>query len=238
MKKLNISISEEINKKNNTQMKLISERDVPLNFFKISQLDINEKNILEEILLRNAQKNVDISIDLKELTKITGEVKSITSQAILLHAQMIKKTQSLLKNYNDNAFTSWLIHTYGNRQTPYNFLQYYELYNNLQDTPLKEKLHAMPKQAAYALASRVGTIEKKQNFILKCSGESKNSILSKLRGEFPLTQRDKRKQNFSEKIITSLTGILQEIDIKNWKPSKYEVKTIEELIKKLTSLLS
>src|ERR1700677_3684402 len=64
--------------------------------------------------------------DLEALTAITSEVKAITNQAVILHGERIKRAQEILKKYRDGAFTAWLFATYGNRQTPYNFLQYYE----------------------------------------------------------------------------------------------------------------
>ena len=54
-----------------------------------------------------------------------------------------KERKTILKNYRDGAFSAWLIATYGNRQTPYNFLQYYELY-----ITLPEHLHLQTRRDA------------------------------------------------------------------------------------------
>jgi len=90
-----------------------------------------KENICE--ILEKFQEYVgyDKEKDLKALLDITQEIKAITNQAVILHGERIKKAQKILKNYKEGAFTSWLISTYGNRQTPYNFLQYYDLYTSV-----------------------------------------------------------------------------------------------------------
>ena len=84
--------------------------------------------------------------DLEFLTTITSEVKAINNQAIILHGERIKQcTRTFLTKYRDGAFSAWLISTYGNRQTPYNFLQYYEFYQSL-NLELQKRMDDMPRQ--------------------------------------------------------------------------------------------
>lgn len=70
----------------------------------------------------------NLTLDLAELSLITSEVKAINNQAAILHGERIKKAQTLLKSYQEGAFSAWLNATYGNRQTPYNLMQYYEFF--------------------------------------------------------------------------------------------------------------
>jgi hypothetical protein len=153
-------------------------------------LSDEEKDGLHELLARYSDHEPK-SQDLQQLCQLTVEVKAITKQALLLHGERIKRAQALLKNYKEGAFSSWLIRTYGNRQTPYNLLLYYELHLQLpQET--KNKLDLLPKQAVYTLASREGSLETKVRLIESYKGESKEEMLQLIRNRFPLKSEDKR----------------------------------------------
>ncbi len=172
--------------------------------FRVSALNEKEKSTIEEIL-KNFRQNdsYDVEGDLRSLVMITSEVKAITNQAVILHGERIKKAQEILRNYQDGAFTAWLFATYGNRQTPYNFLQYYEFYT-VMPTSLHPVLDQMPRQAIYSLASRSGSLEKKQDLVRRYSGQPKKEFLQIIREEFPLSEDDKRLPHFSSHAINFL----------------------------------
>jgi hypothetical protein len=164
--------------------------------FRVTALSEPEKNALEEILKSFRQTETDdVDGDLKALVAITSEVKAITNQAVILHGERIKKAQEILKKYRDGAFTAWLYTTYGNRQTPYNFLQYYEFYSIMPAT-LHPKIDQMPRQAIYTLASRAGEIERKQDLVNSYAGQPKQELLKLIRQMFPLSDDDKRLPDF------------------------------------------
>ncbi len=173
--------------------------------FKVSELSDKEQEQLR-FLLEEYGEGQDIGQDFTSLSAITSEVKAINNQAAILHGERIKKAQELLKKYREGAFTFWLIQTYGNRQTPYNFLQYYELYQSLPHI-LLSKLDEMPRQAAYTLASRTGPFELKKEIIQNYGGETKQVLLEQIRRAFPLNQRDKRGQKYGEIFVKSLKRI-------------------------------
>jgi hypothetical protein len=118
-------------------------------------------------------------------------VKAIANQAVILHGERIKRAQEILKKYRDGAFTGWLYATYGNRQTPYNFLQYYEFYTTMPSA-MHPLIDQMPRQAVYSLASRSGSIERKEAIVKSYSGKAKQELLKLIRIEFPLAEDDKR----------------------------------------------
>ncbi|CRX37502.1 CT583 family protein [Estrella lausannensis] len=178
--------------------------------FHTVELTEGEKLKLEEILSVHAGDGENISEDLKRLSSITSEVKAITTQAILLHGERIKKAQDLLKRYKEGAFTAWLIATYGNRQTPYNFLQYYEFVERIPPQ-LKMQVDKMPKQAVYTLASRNGPQEMKEKLVLEWKGESKENLLRAIREMFPLSETDKRAASPADGVISSLQKTLQQL---------------------------
>lgn len=172
--------------------------------FRVAALNEKEKSTLEEILVSfRKSETYDVATDLNALMMITSEVKAITNQAVILHGERIKRAQDILKTYRDGAFTAWLFATYGNRQTPYNFLQYYEFYSVLPQA-LHVKLDQMPRQAIYTLASRAGSMERKEEIVRSYAGQPKLELLKMIRQEFPLSEDDKRLPNFSSHAISFL----------------------------------
>ena len=164
--------------------------------FRVTPLNEQEKVELQTILQSHRHSDAyDIDGDLKTLSAITSEVKAITNQAVILHGERIKKAQELLKKYRDGAFTAWLYAIHGNRQTPYNFLQYYEFYTITPQT-LHPKIDQMPRQAVYSLASRNGDLDRKLEIVKSYAGQPKQELLKIIRQEFPLDETDKRVPHF------------------------------------------
>jgi hypothetical protein len=175
--------------------------------FSVTELSETEKGFLEKILHEFSNGKDDISQDLGTLVSLTSEVKAINNQAALLHGERIKKAQSLLITYREGAFSAWLIAAYGNRQTPYNLLQYYEFHEALPKE-LRTRVETMPRQAVYTLASRDGPLEKKQALVAKYNGETKTELLTLIRSEFPLSDKDKRKQDLGDVLVKDLKKIV------------------------------
>lgn len=205
--------------------------------FKINKLNDNEREALSNILqnFREEEKQSNIDQDLQNLITITAEVKAITNQAVILHGERIKKAQEILKNYKEGAFSLWLVNTYGNRQTPYNFMQYYDFYMQMPQT-LRPQIDTMPRQAIYTLASRNGDLEKKQEIIQSYQGQPKQELLSIIRKLFPLPEEDKRQPNLAEQIISSLKRVNSLFTHPLFKPTDEQKQTIEKLLNKFKDL--
>lgn len=161
--------------------------------FESQDLSDKEKSDLRDLLTRYQTKGSSVSLekDFDSLKELHVEVKAITKQAIILHGERIEKAQTILKSYKDGAFSAWLVQTYGNRQTPYNLLQYYSLWKRLNEGE-KEKLEEIPRQAIYTLASRDVDFEQKLSFIRSYKGQTKQELLEMIRCSFPLNDRDRR----------------------------------------------
>ena len=203
--------------------------------FHTVELSLKEKDKLEEILRAHQEPKKNIEDDLKKLAFITSEVKAITTQAIILHGERIKKVQEILMNYREGAFTAWLVATYGNRQTPYNFLQYYEFVEKM-GASLKLQIDQMPKQAIYTLASRTGPIELKKKLVIDWKGETKEDLLRAIREMFPLSQKDQRAGSPGNSLILSLRKTL--FAIKRKPPLKaHEKKEIVRLLDEIKKSL-
>lgn len=205
--------------------------------FNITDISTHEKEALEHILHEYSHGTENISGDLTSLISITCEVKAITNQAILLHGERIKKAHKILTTYKDGAFSAWLMTIYGNRQTPYNFLQYYEFFN-LMPPLLHPKIELMPRQAIYTLASREGSLNQKQTIVENYKGESKQEVLNLIREIFPLDDSDKRKQNPGETTIQMLRRLQNNLSKKSLRLTKNQKEEIVELLKTLQEFVS
>lgn len=178
--------------------------------FSVAELSLQEKESLEGILRNYSNPEQEIRSDLDLLISLTSEVKAINNQAALLHGERIKKAHEILIHYRNGAFTAWLMAAYGNRQTPYNFMQYYEFYKSIPQQ-LRPQIELMPRQAVYVLASREGSLKEKQVIVEKYQGETKEEMLKLIRHTFPLAQEDKRKQKVGKALIYDLQQIYQQI---------------------------
>ena len=205
--------------------------------FRISALNDKEKADLEFILKSFRTSDAyDVEIDLTALTAITSEVKAITNQAAILHGERIKRAQEILKKYKDGAFTAWMFAIYGNRQTPYNFLQYYEFYSAMPQ-PLHPKIDQMPRQAVYTLASRQGAQEKKEEIVRNYNGQPKQELLQIIRLQFPLAEDDRRHPNYASHAIAMLKRAREMIKNPLCVPSNEEKGQLKTLLAQLNVLL-
>lgn len=244
MSQVNRLISERLTKNNHSsKMSALAKQSASGNLtsfsgiFSVGELNENEKDFLAGILREYGTGKEDFEDDLLNLSSITSEVKAINNQAAILHGERIKKARSILMDYQEGAFTAWLIAAYGNRQTPYNFLQYFEFYEKLPKT-LRPRIEAMPRQAIYTLASRDAPLEKKQRFVETYQGETKRELLIKIREMFPLEKEDKRRQNFGESTIQQLKRMSLFLERKNVTISRSQKAMIYDLLDNLREIVS
>lgn len=200
--------------------------------FSVNELTEKEKAYLENLLQHYQIDPSQLSQDFTSLASITSEVKAINNQAAILHGERIKKAQTILTRYKDGAFTSWLMAAYGNRQTPYNFLQYYEFYEKLPK-PMRPLIETMPRQAIYTLASREAPLEKKQEFIESFQGETKAELLMKIRTYFPLEEKDKRGANLGESTLKAFKKACTQLFSFSHKLSQAQKSEINRLLNDL-----
>lgn len=205
--------------------------------FGTTELSPSEKEILERILNEYSDSAQDIEDDLKKLLEISAEVKAINHQAALLHGERIKKAHRILTHYREGAFTAWLLATYGNRQTPYNFFQFYEFYTALPNT-LHPTLEIMPRQAIYTLASREGDFQKKQTIIEQYNGETKDELLEIIREAFPLRGDDRRRRNRGETILHELKLFYSSIAKAKSSLTKKQKSAIQDLLSSIQEMVS
>jgi hypothetical protein len=166
-------------------------------------------HLLHDFLEGSTPQDDKIAEDYQTLSRITSEIKSISNQSILLHGERIKKAQQLLKGYKEGAFSAWLVATYGNRQTPYSMLQYYELYHILPD-PVRPLIEHLPKKAAYTLASRDGSLEEKVDIIREYKGERQRDVILLIQKKFPCAEYDKRRRPTS--LVSEIEKLVRQLE--------------------------
>lgn len=205
--------------------------------FKLGEVSDKEKKELESLLLKYASEDDDdISSDLNSLLSITSEVKAIQNQAAILHGERIKKAQEILKKYKEGAFTAWMLSTYGNRQTPYNFLQYYEFFKAMPKV-LHPQIELMPRQAIYTLASREVPLEEKEKIIRSYKGESKEELLFLIRNKFPLEEGDKRGENKAQFALQTLERLVTTFERHKVHLEPSQKQKLSSLLKRLITLI-
>jgi hypothetical protein len=204
--------------------------------FRITPLNEKEKEALSSLLAQYKDEKQEIGEDLFQLSALTAEVKAINNQAVILHGERIKKAQEILKKYRDGAFSAWLIAAYGNRQTPYNFLQYYELYSALPEK-LHAKLDEMPRQAVYSLASRKADSTQKQLIVQNYQGEPKQELLKLIRETFPLAESDRRAQDLGNAALSQLNRLKSQLSTSAFIPTPKQKSEIFQILKELQLLI-
>lgn len=207
------------------------------NAFNATPLDQNEESIIQNILEHYKNDEGETTNDLKNILTITSEIRAISNQAALLHGQRIKKAQQILRNYREGAFSAWLLAAYGNRQTPYNFLQYYDFCTSLPHQ-LREKLDRMPKQIVYILASRKGTLEEKETIVKNYNGQAKGEILEEIRKTFPLKENDLRAKTRSKTFLETIRKLHKQIASSNLNLNEEELLEFTHILEEIKTLLS
>ncbi|MCH9610104.1 MAG: hypothetical protein S4CHLAM81_01880 [Chlamydiales bacterium] len=238
MVKLSSILQQRFKKKEKAKMASLAEKSSSGDLaafsgvFQVNDISAKERADLRDLLEKYEDATSDTAEDLQQLSQITCEVKAINNQAAILHGERIKRAQTLLKKYKEGAFTAWLLTTYGNRQTPYNFLQYFEFHSKIPKA-LHGKMEEMPRQAVYTLASREGEIEKKEEMVRNYSGQTKQEMILEIRTAFPLGEKDGRRENIPEMGIKALKRVLSQLERPDVHFTEDQKERLAELLNKI-----
>jgi hypothetical protein len=202
--------------------------------FIVAPLTSEEDTEIQLILFGESAANTatdeQVSHAHKALVDITTQIRAIERQNVLLHGERIRKAQEILKPYKDGAFTKWLVVAYGNRQTPYRILQYYEFFQSLSGE-VRQLMQAMPKKAAYALAARNGDQEKKIEIIKGHHADKPENIIKLVQETFPLDSGDRRKRKDDDTAsLDIIYSVLKKLRKRNGNLSPLTLSRIEGLI--------
>ena len=212
----------------------------PMIAIPITELTDKEKRTIQKILVDNNRPEVipesKVSEHVEQLTNITKQIKSIAAQSVLLHGERISQAHKILANYREGVFTKWLLATYGNRQTPYSMLRYYELYQSApQET--QSMIEAAPKKCVYALASREIDQDKKLEFIKNNCNKSQGDFLMLIQSTFPTAQTNRRESVKNTSTIKSMDNLLIKLKSGAQYLNQTNKAEIERLIRHLQKLI-
>lgn len=207
-----------------------------------SRLSDAEEEALQQLLYDFFDPSLNdeeqIHRDLRALCNIGAEVRAIAHQSLLLQGERIQQAQKILKRYREGAFTQWLIATYGNRRTPYSYLQYYEFYQQLPTTALKTKMESMPRQAAYALASRPGEVEEKAEIVEAYQGQPQRELIALIQERFPNNAGDQRSNKLRHlNTLRSMHKLCEQLPSQRTALTYAEKESILRLIERLKQMI-
>lgn len=177
--------------------------------------------------------------DLKELSQITSEVRSIQKQGIILVGERVQKVKNIFQKYPvfEKLFTKWVSFAFGSIKTAYNALSFYELYQQLPDDQLKQKFKSMPAKTSYILASRKGEIDDKISIIEAYDGQTHDEVFETIQEKFPLQESDKRKSDHQDRIIKKIANMTNYLTRSDKKFNKTNQEMVLRIIEQLTNLL-
>jgi hypothetical protein len=250
MSKLNekaLSLFEKNSKQgeNNFQESFEVNKAQPLNnfnaIFGIAKLSKNEEETLQQILLDNVEEEKvsqkQLNQDLHALVEITSQIRAIDRQGILLHGERIERAKDLLKLYKYGAFSAWLRTAYGNRQTPYSILQYFQLYKEVPKD-VQPLIQAMPRKAVYQLAARAGSLHKKIDIVKKYYDQPQSEIITVIQESFPLQSNKQPERKMDEGLIDTIRHCLTKLLVRKTKLSDQNKEALSDIKHLLEQILA
>lgn len=203
-----------------------------------AELTQSEKIAIQKILaddyLPGKIPESHVEQHVQQLTRITMQIKSIRVQSALLHGERIKEAQNLLANYKEGAFSKWLMSVYGNRQSPYNMLRFYEFHQSAskETRPLIE---SAPKKAIYLLASCKADQNTKLDFIQKHATASQSDLVLLIRETFQPPKKVNQ-ESIIRTIVDKMESLYQDLKSRAEHFDEKDCEALEGLIKHLQDL--
>lgn len=203
--------------------------------FQVARADEQQAQQLAQCLAPFSPESGHLPVrDIEQLTQLLLEVQAISHQALLLHGERIRRAQQIMRAYREGAFSAWLIQAYGNRQTPYNLLKYYEFYHVLPKS-YQARVESLPKQMVYQLASRQNPLSQKLALLDQLAHHPKRDYLPLLRRELPLPSRDGRKSSSS--IYRALARIRKDLQVQRDPLPQRESQRVRAILAEIEILL-
>lgn len=203
--------------------------------FSVQDLNDQDNQNIDEILFDGGSGLSKEAIDQHsvELKIITKELKAINKQGLLLIGERISKARTILNQYKDQSFRSWLRLTYGSFKTGYNYISFFDLYMALPAN-LQFKLKEMPSKAAYILASKEASIQDKSQIIDNHYSDKSQKIISLIQQLLSIAKKKNKVRNSTiEEAIDSIEKMINTICRKKQHLSDHQLIRITNLVLKL-----
>ncbi|WP_213358407.1 CT583 family protein [Chlamydiifrater phoenicopteri] len=147
-------------------------------------LDSSESDKISEIF---SEVEPVFSKEILLIKQLTGQIKGIQKQGVLLVGEKIFRIREILKEIGclETSFSKWISLVFPTKSSAYNALAYYELYINLPNQVLKQKFQSIPYKTAYILASRRADIKKKISVMEIIQGMGNENAITTLNQFIP-----------------------------------------------------
>jgi len=211
--------------------------------FDVQPIDESESREIELMLFENYQPSQvsedRVGEDFREILTLTAEIRAINKQQVVLIGERVFKVRDVLKNYGDgqNTFTKWIEKVFGSKRTAYNFLKYYEFYNELPSVELKIHLKKMPLKAAYCLSNRQAPIEKKLDIVRNYQGGRVDDLLLTIKTLLPTPEDDKRRKSGNQTMIHKMQQITSTLSKRKEHLSEEDKVEVQKILTSLESFL-
>ncbi|WP_370919301.1 CT583 family protein [Chlamydia caviae] len=238
MSKLIKEASAFFQKNQENTVKEFHKKESAMDVFSISLSEDEKEKIENLIVSQHGNFDDECSHGLASIKLLTGQIKSIQKQHVLLIGEKIYKVREILRAMNspDTTFSAWINLVFHTKSSAYNALGYYELFISLPDKDTKSLFQSIPYKTAYLLASRKGSVKDKVKVLGKIEGMSNtaaidilNRFLPPLRAsqtERSINFEDKNKE-LSEKLMEILKTVCSGLEL-----SEYNKNLLQQLFEK------
>ena len=190
---------------------LVTTTNTFTSIFDPKSLDQQEEEKIRKFLSENLEFKdlckekdyVRLDRDFEQIKILTSEIKAIQKQNLVLLGERIHEVRLIFKSYKEGTFTKWLKITFNSKQTGYNILAYYEFFKSLP-ADLQDVFKRLPQKAAYTLASRDGSLEKKISILRDLDLIDSETLLLAIRERLPIANEDRRKTKGTEALLLNL----------------------------------
>lgn len=203
-----------------------------------------EKQKLYSLLaphLKEEESIEKLQLDIDKIAKLSLECTSIQKQGVLLLGEKIAQAKEAFLHYVGfkALFSTWIKNTFSSEKTAYNALAFYELYLEIKEEELKEKLKKMPLKASYILASKKGDIEEKKEIIQHNYLEKSEEILREIAKKFPMDHEDKRQKKASiSSLLKKMSLLLDLIELQTNQIQAGDFALLMKLSLKINKLIN
>ncbi|WP_366235950.1 CT583 family protein [Chlamydia buteonis] len=238
MSKLTKEASAFFQKNQENTTKEFLKKEFAMDVFSVSLSDIEKEQIENLVVSQHSKFDEEYNRGLAYIKLLTGQIKSIQKQHVLLIGEKIYKVREILKNMDspETTFSSWINLVFRTKSSAYNALGYYELFISLPDKTTKSLFQSIPYKTAYLLASRKGSVKDKLKVLGKISGLSNAlaiDILNKFLPPLKSSQTERRidfeekNKEVSEKLMDILKIISSGLEL-----SEYNKNLLHQLFEK------
>ncbi|WP_348664168.1 CT583 family protein [Chlamydia vaughanii] len=236
MSKLVKEASAFFQKNQENTVKEFQKKEVSLDVFSVSLSNDEQEQIESLIVSKHSKLDEEYNNGLASIKLLTGQIKSIQKQHVLLIGEKIYKVREILKRMNspETTFSAWINFVFHTKSSAYNALGYYELFISLPDKETKSLFQSIPYKTAYLLASRRGSVKDKVKVLGKIGGMSNTSAIDVLNKFLPslrnlqsesLINFENKNKLLSEKLMEALKIVCSGLEL-----SEYNKNLLQQLL--------